>query len=301
MATRALPHSGPTDATALMQRLTSLIDDGELDELSEPHVIGMQAAHEQLRLHLAPLPPDDRCAAAGMFGMRAKPNWCAVGLALHGRARDLDSDRVVGSAAALVIVDREGILASTLHLHRADAVAHPYDALADAAPTWDSGPPVGLTIDALHRMLRLPVPGEAPPTPLFALALWSQDLICHTLDVGATSWADAVRLHPGCPAHGTVEASVETVVEATLRTDGLIDWRRLHRRGCAGGGPSDLSRAEARWMDPTMYARWVLGALPDPAMATHVLSVNGSHRAAAAVAEVSAAVSAAVTAEVGRV
>lgn len=299
MATRVLPHSGPSDSPALVRRLTSLIDAGELDELSEPHVIGLQVTHERLRLHLAPLPPDDRCAAAGMFGMRAKPAWCAVGLALQGHARDVDRNLVVGPAAALVIVDRDGLLASTLHLHHAGAVAHPYEALADAAPTWDSGPPVGLTIDALHRMLRLPVPGEAPPTPLFALALWSQDLICHTIDVGSTSWADAVRLHPGCPAHGTVEASVETVVEATLRTEGLIDWRRLHRRGCAGGGPSDLSRAEARWMDPTMYARWVLGALPDPAMAAHVLSVHGAHRAAAAVAEVSAAVSAAVTPEVG--
>lgn len=282
MATRVHPHSGRLDAHALVDLLGGLLGP---DEQLEPHVIGIEPVSDQLRLHMAPLPPDERCAAAGLFGMRARPTWCAVALTLVGRARHMDTAEVVGRATALVVVDRRGLVASTLQVD-----AEPLDtASLDAAPLEggaldhvpDPGPPEGLTVDALHRMLGLPAPGHAPPTPLFMLALWSQLLIDHTLDVGTTTWTDAVRLHPGEPGRGQVAASVETVVEATLQTDGLVNWRRLHRRGCAGAGPWDLSRAEAGWMDPTMYARWVLGSLPDPHLAAQVLSAHGCDHTAA--------------------
>lgn len=277
MATRVHPHSGRLDAHALVELLGGLLGP---DEQLEPHVIGIEPVSDQLRLHVAPLPPDDRCAAAGLFGMRARPAWCAVALTLLGRARHMDTAEVVGQAAAVVVVDRQGLVASTLQVDRGPFDGDLLDGdLADGAP--DPGPPEGLTVDALHRMLGLPAPGHVPPTPLFILALWSQLLIDHTLEVGTTTWTDAVRLHPGEPTRGQVAASVETVVEATLQTDGLINWRRLHRRGCAGAGPSDLSRAEARWMDPTMYARWVLGSLPDPHLAAQVLSAHGCVHTAA--------------------
>lgn len=267
MATRVHPHSGQLDAQALVELLGEMLGP---EEQLEPHVIGIEPVSDQLRLHVAPLPPDERCAAAGLFGMRARPTWCAVALTLLGRARHMDTAAVVGEAAALVVVDRHGLVASTLRVDGGPV---------DGAP--DPGPPEGLTVDALHRMLGLPAPGPVPPTPLFILALWSQLLIDHTLDFGATTWPDAVRLHPGEPVRGRVAASVETVVEATLQTDGLINWRRMHRRGCAGAGPPDLSRAEARWMDPTMYARWVLGSLPDPQLAAQVLSAHGCDHTAA--------------------
>lgn len=287
MATRVHPHSGRLDAPALVELLGELLGP---DEQLEAHVIGIEPVAEQLRLHMAPLPPDERCAAAGLFGMRARPTWCAVALTLVGRARHMDTAEVVGQATAMVVVDRQGLVASTLQVDRGPLDAAPLEdsALEDSAledgaldPAPNPGPPEGLTVDALHRMLGLPAPGHAPPTPLFILALWSQLLIDHTFECGATTWTDAVRLHPGEPGRGRVAASVETVVEATLQTDGLINWQRMHRRGCAGAGPRDLSRSEAKWMDPTMYARWALGSLPDPHLAVQILSAHGCDHAAA--------------------
>lgn len=278
MATRVHPHSGRLDAPALVELLGELLGP---DEQLEPHVIGIEPVSDQLRVHMAPLPRDERCAAAGLFGMRARPNWCAVALTLVGRARHMDTAEVVGQATALVVVDRHGLVASTLQVDTDPLNTDPLDAAPHDAAPLDPGPPEGLTVDALHRMLGLPAPGHAPPTPLFVLALWSQLLIDHTFEFDTTTWTDAVRLHPGEPGPGPVAASVETVVEATLQTDGLISWHRMHRRGCAGAGPPDLSRAEAKWMDPTMYARWVLGSLPDPHLAVQVLSAHGCDHAAA--------------------
>jgi hypothetical protein len=263
------------------------------DDQDGPRIIGIEPTSDHLQLHLAPLPHDERCAAAGLFGMRARPGWCAVALTLHGRARQLDTAQEVGRATAMVVVDQDGGVASTLRVDDAAVDGCPADDPSRPGP----GRPEGLTVDAMHRMLGLPSPGGPPPTPLFTLAMWSQLLICHTLERGTTSWAEAVRLHPGHPGGGRVDASVETVVEATLRTEGQVDWQRLHRRGGAGAGPPDLSRSEARWMDPTMYSRWVLGSLPDPDLAAQVLAAHACTRSAEAVAAVSAAVADAVAAD----
>jgi len=45
----------------------------------------------------------------------------------------------------------------------------------------------------------------------------------------------------------------------------------------------DLSKEEAQWMDDTMFARWVLSALPDLAPATALLRAVGASDAAAGV------------------
>jgi hypothetical protein len=279
VATRSHPRTHPLDAASLVDAFVGLLDgeDG-VDQL----VLGIEAHPEHLDVHVAPLPEDDRAGAAGLFCMVAEPTWVAVGATFSGRARHLDTLDHVGGAEALVIVDRDGAVASALHVDGRPVVVAGGDG---------PGPPVGLTIDALHRILRLPSPGEPPPAPLMALAVWSQLIILHTLEWGSTSWADAVSLHPGRPGSRRVDASVETVVEATLRTVGDLDWDRMHRRACAGHHPPDLTPAEVAWMDPTLYGRWVLGSLPDPDLAAQVLVAHGEERAAASLIAVSASVS----------
>ena len=284
MATRSHPLTHPLDAGSLVDLLAGLVDTEGGDQM----VIGIEPADDHVDLHLAPLPEDDRAGAAGLFGMRAAASWCAVAATFSGRARHLESLDIVGAAEALVVVDRGGGVASALRV----------DGEPVLRPAGDGpGPVVGLTIDALHRMLGLPSPGRAPAAPLMALAVWSQLIILHTLDRGSTSWADAVRLHPGGPGgpgrrrhdHG-VDASVETVVEATLRTEGDLSWERLHRRACAGHGPPDLTPDEAAWMDPTLYGRWLLGGLPDAALAAETLVAHGEQRTADSLLAVATAV-----------
>ncbi len=285
MATRSHPHPHPRalDAGSLLDALEDLID----PELPT-QVIGIEAHDEHVDLHVAPLPRDERTGAAGLFGMRGSPAWCAAAISFAGRARHLEHGHVIGPAAGLLVVDRNGGVASRLLVDGDDA--HPVD-------PFDAGRPEGLTVDALHRVLGLPSPGAPPATPLVTLAVWSQVVILHTLDREQLSWPDAVALHPGDPhTHGSrgVGASVETVVEATLRTEGDLDWERLHRRACTGHAPPDLTPREVRWMDPTLFARWTLGGLPDVELAAQVLAAHGQHHTARSMLAVGEAVVATV-------
>lgn len=255
------------------------------DGIDDDLVIGIEPDGAHARFHLAPLPHDERAGAAGLFGMRAAPDWCAVAVTCSGRARHLHDGTMLGSARALVVVDRLGGVASRLLLDDPDV------------DTDDPGPVLGLTVDALHRVLGLACPGEPPPAPLMALAVWSQQLILEVLDGHPVDWATAVALHPGEPSVPTdrarhrpgratstartaaapsgVPVSVEALVEATLRTAGTLSWERLHRRAIDGEPRLDLRPGEVEWMDPTLYARWVLGSLPDIELAADVLVAHG--------------------------
>lgn len=277
MATRSHPVDHPLDARSLLDVLSGLLDDDHPDQL----VVGIEPQGEHVDLHVAPLPPDDRAGSAGLFGMRAGDGWCAVATAVAGRARHLDDVHVVGRARALIVVDRQGGVASRLLVDD-----EPVGVAEDADGRVDPGPPTGLAVDAMHRMLGLPSPGAPPHAALVALAVWSQLLVLHTLEHGGTTWSQAVGLHPGHPGGRHVDASVETVVEATLRTDGQLDWGRMHRRACAGHGPVDLTRDEVAWMDPTLYGRWVLGGLPDAELAAQVLVAHDQERTARSVLQV---------------
>jgi hypothetical protein len=264
------------------------------DDAPDGHlVIGIEPGDGHVELHVAPLPHDERAGSAGLFGMRAGRRWCAVAVAVSGRARDARSLHVRGDARALVVVDRDGGIASHVVVDHDRSDASWFE--ADDDPTVGAeigrpGSPAGLTVDALHRMLGLPSPGEPPATPRVALAMWSQLLILHVLEHGVASWAQAVALHPGHPAHQGAEASIETVAEATLRTEGELDWHRMHRRACRHGGPGDLTANEVAWMDPTLFARWMLGSLPDAELAAQVLVAHGQERTARSLLEVAARV-----------
>lgn len=281
MSTSTHPRPpGRLDSGAVADLLAPLLDDprrGSDDEPLQNCVIGIDEQADGLDVHLAPLPHDERCGAAGLFGMRAGPTWCAVAALTSGRGRHLETLEVVGGVRSLIVVGRDATVTSALRI--------------DDRDTEDPGPVEGLVVDALHRVLGLPSPGQPPPRPMFALAVWSQLLVLHALEHGPMSWDDAVELLAEPPA-AAAPNSVEDVVDAVMRGGEELCWDRLHRRALAGQGPADLSLEELRWMDPTMYARWALGSLPDAALASRVLRSHGSAGVAAAVTAVADRVSA---------
>lgn len=280
------PRGRRADHPLIADELIDLVE--EIAVKSEglgPMVFGFEPHAEGVDLHSAPLPHDERAIAAGLFTMRAEAGWAAVAATFSGRARHPDSGQVAGHADGAVVVDRLGGVASMLRVEN-----------LPVTPMPEGGPVGGLTVDALHRMLGLPSPGEPPHPALLSLALWCELLLQHGAQGDTTTWADAVALHPGRPGrsdrsdrsshddgadHESVDASIETVTEATMRAEDELNWARMHRRACAGHGAPDLSIEEVRWMDPTLYARWLLGSFPDPALTAEVLRANDGERAAA--------------------
>jgi hypothetical protein len=276
VATRSHAHTRPLDADALATTLGGLLDQ---EQPPDHTVIGIEPCEGGLQFHLAPVPYDERLAAAGLFCMEAPPSWCAVATTGSGRARHPEQGHVVGTARSLVVVDRAGGVASRIH----------FDPLPDSTEceplppirhSDDPGPVAGLAVDALHRMLGLASPGQPPAASHLALAIWSQELIVQAVEGLPLDWSHAVALHPAEPADGAVDASVETVVEATLRTEGTVSWRRLHRRAADSPPHVDLSPEEIAWMDPVLFARWVVSSLPDPHLAAEVLRHHDAHRTA---------------------
>jgi hypothetical protein len=292
VVTRTVPFSvDPADAgdrsdPALLAELVgATLDDGAPHEGSR--IVGVEPAGDELRLHVAPVPADDRAGAAGLFGMRAAPEWTAVAEVFTGRARHLDDGARLGEATGVIVVDRAARVASQLLVDGRVVVAP-----GEHGPDGRSRDvPVGLVVDALHRMLGLASPGAAPAPPVAALAVWGQVLVQHTLEHGPPDWATAVALHPGDPGPSHVVASVETVTEATLHTGADMDWRRLHRRAVRrGDGHADLRPDEVTWMDATLYARWVIGSMPDPATVAELLEQHGAEDTARRVLRVAATV-----------
>ena len=257
---------------------------------AEPTVIGVEPAvdecgQEAFDLHLALLDPDHRGVAAGLFGLRARPEWHTIALAVTGRARDPGTDEVLGDARGVVAVDRHTGVASRLHVDGAEQHR--------SGPDGTSGAPSGAVVDALHRVLGLRCPGDPPHASHLALALWYLELVTRCEQGYASSWNEAVLVHPGSPCideHPVVHVSVETVVEATLRTEGTVSWPRMHWRALDGNGPASLTRDEVAWMDPTFYGRWIMGSLPDLEVAVTALTIEGQHLTAERVAAVAAEV-----------
>jgi len=261
------------DALTTPDRLVPL-----LDGLPTPSIVGFEPTPEHLAIHVAELPPDDRAAAAGMFGFRADPGWSAAGVVLEGRVRSTAGARDdLGRVRLGLVVGRDDT-----HAHRLEQLAAGGPAPAPCCEP-DAPPPEGLLIDALLRVLGRPSATPVPPPGLVVVTMWSHEIVTAVLDGAAPDWADLLELHPGLtPATRLAPLSVEAVVEATRRSGDGFDWSSIHRRALRGDGPlpPDLERAEAAWMDSAMYARWALGGLAGPATAASVLRANGCLAAA---------------------
>jgi hypothetical protein len=247
-----------TDQTCDAEHLLGL-----LESFPDPVVVGFRPSGRHVDLHVAPLVADDRAGAAGLFGIRAATAWSAVGVTFCGRARHLDSGRVVASgASAAVVVTRDGGCSSRMLLD-------PFGSRVD-------GGAEGLVVDALHRILGLPSPGEPPSPTLLAVTIWAHQVLEFLLCCQHVDWEDALALHPGDPGAGPVGPSDEMLLEATLRAADGFSWAAMHQRAATGHATvHELSASEAAWMDTTMFGRWVTGALPDPSVVVGMLRAHG--------------------------
>ena len=166
---------------------------------------------------------------------------------------------------------------------RASDVVRRRDATTGHAPS--SGPlgpghtAEGVLVDSLHRMLGLPSPGEAPSLATLVLSVWLSEILRVAVDGRTVPWADAIDLHPGDP--GIVRR------RAVGRDARRGDTARASRRAGLGShaAPSRTSERsvprtcralEARWMDDTMFGRWVVSSFPEPDVVVELLRETGS-------------------------
>ncbi len=260
---------------------------GLLEDFPEPVVVGFRPTRRRVELHVAPLPPDARTGAAGLFGLTADPGWSAVGVAFAGRARQLRSGTLLDDrSSAAVVVTRSGRCASWVR--------------SGDDPTGGErveGGAGGIVVDALHRILGLPSPGEPPSPALLAATVWAHEILELLLIDGSVGWDDALTLHPGEPGAGPVGPSDEMLLEATRRFAADFDWAAMHARAASGAVPvHELTTREAAWMDATMFARWVIGSLPDPFAVVDALRGHQCHEVAGRLEALLAALDAGATA-----
>lgn len=247
---------------------------------SEPIHFGVDVAQDPLALHVAPLVVDRRGAAGALFGFRAPAEWDYTGAVLIGRTRLLDD---TGASTAggeevsvAVIVGRDGSVEDTFDIKAlsVQSARPPSDRQACHPLVRSRTGPHGLIVDALLRSLGLPAAGATPPTSHLALAIWTEAIAAEVHRGGSLSWRQIVELLPMSPMRPaarfipTASALAASIVEHSA----TVSWVRIHSRAATGESlPHDLAATEAAWMDPTMYARWLLSATPNPLAVTELV------------------------------
>lgn len=240
-------------------------------------MVGFAARSDPPEAEVGSLPFDQRSPAAGLFGLRASRSWYAVGVTLEGVARMLEPADAIGDVSTGLVVTRDGQIGS--FISRAGAGE---DVAEDEIVGTDGVHPDGLVVDAMHRMLGLPSPGDPPDPSEMVMSLWLDDILTVLAVERRIDWAQMVRIHPvvhGQTAEETlIPPSDEMLVEATARSREYVDWGRVHRRASRSeASTAGLTPEEVRWMDPTMFARWSLSLLPGVPAVVRALSDLGCH------------------------
>jgi hypothetical protein len=187
---------------------------------------------------------------------------------VHGTAHHLDGACPPTRTSTTFLVDRDGEEASIL---RTPAGAQPLVA-----------PATGTVADVCRRVLDLPT---APPPPTTAV-LWAVAWLDRVVEAWgdparrrqvASCWAQVAVLHPAvrpAPEHDllVLDQPAELVALAQAHTVAWT-WARLRHEPDAlrlptGHLPVDVTS----WMDDGFYARWALGAFPDPTTLAHELT-----------------------------
>ena len=251
-----------------LDRLLDRFDDIErIDRLLDvqggvpaPALVGYTPGAEGVSLSVTLPELDPRGAGASLFGFVAPPEWSAVGMSIIGTARSADHRRdPAGDARVDVLVDRSGVMRSRLTLD------------GDSLPTDGSGAghhPGGVMVDALHRVLGLPSPGEIPPVSAMIFGIWLDQILKLPRGRRRPTWTDAVVIDAPRPAGRTaVPRSPEALAESLDRAATTLDWSELRSVASDEDDPRfDLLAEEAAWMDDILFARWMLDGVPSPAV-----------------------------------
>ncbi|UDY37025.1 hypothetical protein [Dermatobacter hominis] len=229
---------------------------------------------------LRELAPDPRCGGAGLFGLDAPDGSVVVGLSFEGVSEPSDAPPRAPSDPPLddvdptrvdVLVTAQGQVHSRIHDH-----VQP--------PPKVRRPARGIVVDALHRTLGLPAPGDPPPLTELVARMWLHEVLRRWDGDAVPTWADAAVAHldPGGdePLRG-LPPSPEAVVASMQRLADEAAWDDLRRAAAIGRmAAPDLDPDEAAWMDATMFARWMVDSFPSPARALDLLRRAGAHDAA---------------------
>lgn len=251
-------------------------------ELPAFSFIGFETTKEPPVATVSDLPLDQRSPAGGLFGFHAPKTWYAVGVTLSGTARHMDGPDPGGEVTDLgdvhtgLVVTRDAETSS--FVSRGDTTDPPGSDERDA--DLEDAAPSGLVVDALHRVLGLPSPGEPPDPAEMIMSIWMDDVLTILRADHRITWAQMVRIHPAVATHtrgpSGIPPSDESIVEAITRSRAHIDWKRVHHRAVVSReSTAHLRPKEVGWMDPTMFARWSLSLLPDAPTAAVMLSGFG--------------------------
>lgn len=231
------------------------------------------------RLGLRELVSDPRCAGAGMFGMQAPMGVDLVGCCFRGRPGAASvAASIAAEPVAWPVEDSDG------RGCRVEVVVAA-DGRIDARVHHDDGrltltaAPSGIVVDALHRLIGLPVPGAPPPLTSLVAGMWMAQVLRLPLLTPGPAWAEVAAVHPGATPDGDPSGapSPQRVAASMHRLAQEASWEDLHHAASVGRMPApELDASEAAWMDTTMFARWMTDSFPPPADALAVLAGMGA-------------------------
>lgn len=265
MSTRSVDRAAPEQVDAALQLLAELEPASVITLLPE--------SSGRLLLGIRDLPPDPRCAGAGLFGLEVPVPCSLVGLSFTGETGHT-GDGGPADAAGPVRVDAVVTSSGRVHsqIHRSDGEPSPVEGQAG-----------GVVVDALHRVLGLPSPGEAPPLIAMVVGLWFHQVLRLLGDGRRPSWADVAAAHLA-PAHGAptgigrLPPSEEVVAESMQELADEADWESLRSAAAIGRmAAPELAPDEAGWMDTTMFARWMVDSFPTAGTVLSRLADAGAH------------------------
>lgn len=182
---------------------------------------------------------ETECGLVAPYEIDLPEDFSAVGIVATGRLWALDP---TSEAAAGIVASTGGGIGLAYVVDRRGRVG--WSSTAPNGPSCVSAPCEGAVVDALRRMLGLPTPPAAAPVEYAMVVLWLQEIedLARALNECLT-WTDALLIKGG---------------------DGPQSWEGFRAAVASRGAYGSLCEsAMAAWMDEGMFARHVLGCLPD--------------------------------------
>lgn len=252
---------------APVAELVRLVDASGADARPDHH-LAFHATEEggELVLGVRPIPVGVH-PFAELAGLVAPGSWTIFGLQVHGTGHHLDHGTREHTTTTFA-VDRRGGEAAVLRL--GDRCLEP-------------GPGAEGTIpDLCRRVLGLATPPPPARTRLLFALAWLDRLLEAWGDATQRrslmrSFPSAAALHPAVAAPGEAPATPAALARLAGEHADAWPWSRLRAEPQAFAPPGGaLPATVTAWLDDGAYARWLLGAYPDPAvLAVDVISLLG--------------------------
>lgn len=265
---RSRPPRHRPEGPTLLAEVVRLVDASLLDEDPERGHVAFHATVEdgEVALGLRPLLPGVH-PFQELAGLVAPGSWEVFGLRVHGTGHHLE-DGTRRRTTSTFAVDRHGGEAALLR---------------DGDRCTEPGPgAVGTIPDLCRRVLGQPT----PPAPARTLLLFAVAWLDRLLEAWGdplqrrglmTSFAAAAALHPAVTGGAASPTDPSALAQLALDHAAAWPWARLRAEPGAlvppGGG---LPPTITGWLDDGAYARWLLGAYPEPGrLALDVVALLG--------------------------